>query len=306
MPLFPSQVGFRNCIEASLNWSLVVAPVEEEIACGGVYVHVPADARELVENPSDVARLRLGKRVSAMVSLVDGLVGCQRRCGCCSRMEVSAEIPEEIIIAIDVDTDCRVNASCGVRGISILAPQRVGFLVVPDTIGIDQREEDDAGVQCFDHVGLGIALRAVRQAGRVFLSEQQVRDEVDEIIRATAFSGVNSGGEVDVVRVGIYLARHSALSARSLGSSIGYVKCRDSVFVGKPLDRGIDFIGIHDGADIAVPAIRSRADTLRRNLPTLESIAFADRGFRGSLPADLVKEVANIQIPRTKKLPLCL
>src|SRR5262249_23729965 len=103
---------------------------------------------------------------------------------------------------------------------------------------------------------------------------------------------------------GIYLSRHPALSAGSLGGSVGQVKCRDPVFIDQPLNCGTDFIRIHDRTEIAIRVFGSGADTLGWDFPTLESIAFAYRSVRSPVPTGLVKKVANIQTPITKKVPL--
>src|SRR4051812_17775053 len=50
----------------------VVAPRMVDLATRreAVYVHEPANARERVEQPTDIARLALGKRIGALINLV--------------------------------------------------------------------------------------------------------------------------------------------------------------------------------------------------------------------------------------------
>ena len=241
---------------------VVVAPIEQYVANGGMDVHVPADARKLVEYPSDIACFRLGERVRPVIRFIDWSIGGEAGCACCRRVKVLPEIPQKIIISVDIDANGGVIAGGGVSGIAVLAPKRIGFLVVANAIGIHQWKEHDSGVQCLDDVSFGVGFGAVSQADGVLLREEQVGNEIDQIIRATALSGVDAGSEIDMVGVVVDGSNHPAFAARSFRSGVRNVERGDAVFVYQSLNRRVYFVDVQYRAEVTVAGIRTCPDTL--------------------------------------------
>jgi hypothetical protein len=61
-------------------------------------------------------------------------------------------------------------------------------LVVAHAVGVSHGNEDDTSAERFLDVLVGVDLVAVSQTDAVLVRIQQIRDEVDEVVRAAAFA----------------------------------------------------------------------------------------------------------------------
>ncbi len=90
-----------------------ISPTVEHVAGKGVNVHEPSQPRIGFDQPFDVFRLRLRERLGPVKGRVTWIVRGERASfvSVCVGMEVLAEIPEKIVVAVNIDTDLVVVAS---------------------------------------------------------------------------------------------------------------------------------------------------------------------------------------------------
>ena len=138
-----------------------------------------------------------------MVEVTSRIVRGERPERECAGRECGPEVPQERVVAVDVDADPRWVAAAVLR-VAVLAPECVVVLVEPPAVRVHAREHDDVQVldDRADRRGAE-RLPAVDERCPVRVRLEQVGGEVDADLRAAPFARVSAGGEQDTVTSGV-------------------------------------------------------------------------------------------------------
>src|SRR3954470_17857974 len=179
---------------------VVVAPVVEDVLAEGVDVDEVGYRPVPVEQPGDVGGLRFGCGAGSEVDLLTRVGGGPHGR---VRAELGGVVPEEVVVAVEVDTGATPPAGGagrlpGVGGPAVLAPHRVdGHGVVPAVrIGLWGDDHVEV-VHDLPHLGCADAGAALGDAGAVPVGVGEQPDEVDQDVGAAPFAGVHPAEQVD-------------------------------------------------------------------------------------------------------------
>ena len=188
----------------------VVAPGVEDRAAVGVQVDEAADLRILLEEPPHVPVLGFGERRRAVEQVVAGIGRGERSRSLRRRGERRLEVPQEVVVPVDVDTDAAGDAAAAGR-VPVLAPHREHGLAVVTAVGIDIREDDELDVvDDRGDVGGGVGHAAVDEPGTRGPRLEQVGRQVDQDVGAAPLPGVRATDEQDAVVAGTSRRRSAA------------------------------------------------------------------------------------------------
>jgi hypothetical protein len=171
----------------------------ENIARVGVDVNEIASVRKTVDKPLNIPRFGLRKWARPMEEVGTGVGRCERvhvRAG----SERRREVPEEVVVPIDVDASLACRSSPA-RRIAVLSPHRLVRVgraahAVEALIGIDVWEDNDIGpINDRLDVGCRERLAAVCQAGVGRVGLEEIGGEVDEDVRPAPFASMDSADE---------------------------------------------------------------------------------------------------------------
>ena len=223
-------------------------------------VEEPRQAWILVHDPDDVLNLRLGGWALSVVDLASSVIGC-------SSAEIGALVEESLVVPSKVKVAIQVNAcaTATVR-ITVLAPARVTLLVVVDAIWVDQRQDCDSSRQSSLDLGVCVGLWAILETGAGFVGSQQVSQEIDDIVRSSTLSSMDTTLKEDAWAAAIGDTSHRT-------SVISLARSREGLELRVSLDessqsRG-DLVDVEDGTEAAV----LDTDTLGSDGTVLETIS---------------------------------
>lgn len=81
-------------------------------------------------------------------------------------------VPEEVEVAIKVDTDGKVLTRNRALRVAVLAPEVAVGLIEANTVRVGERNEDDTGPQSLLYLGVGVRLVAIGKTLAVLISPQ--------------------------------------------------------------------------------------------------------------------------------------
>lgn len=99
-------------------------------------IHVPPNSFEGIHHPFDRFGFRFGVGRSAVVSLRARI--CGSYVWSHSRCEQLAEVPEEVEISVEIDSNGARHVGRSIRWVTILSPAGVGLLVPCHTVGVGE------------------------------------------------------------------------------------------------------------------------------------------------------------------------
>ena len=160
-------------------------------------------------------------------------------------------------------------------------------MVVGDAVGVDEREEDDAGREDGLYLRIGVRLAAILQASTRFVCCEEIRDPVDQLVRTPTLACMQSSTEVEAV-CGLVCAS-ADVGGRLRCAVEGLVWQGDgahTVGFDQSLDRGADLSNVHDAADRC--ACRLCSKTYRGDSAGFEAISRSNRCCGSSFDGLLV------------------
>jgi len=153
-----------------------------------VNVNVPVDVGVLVIHPGHISRLRLGERCGAVESLGSGVCGCWRD----GRIELLGEVPEEVEVPVEVYTNAEGFVGPSRGWVAVLSPEVAVGLVVAHAVWVQHGNEYNSSTKSLLDLAVGVLLVAVSETNTVLVRIKKVRDEVDQVVRPSALTCVDS------------------------------------------------------------------------------------------------------------------
>lgn len=157
------------------------------------------------------------------------------------------KIPSKVKVSVQVDSN---GSSAGSRlGVSVFTPAAVGRLIISNTIGIAEGDEDNSGGQSSLNLSIGVRLGTVCQANSVLVGVEKISNEEQKTVRTSSFTGMDHSIQVDPVRVGARSSIASYQASRdrcTIESFIRGRECWNSVNGGKTLQTAGDFVDVED------------------------------------------------------------
>lgn len=242
-----------------------------------VKINVPPNLLERVKNPLDSSCLgfREGSRA------VESLRRRVRRCnvGPDTGVELLQEVPQEVKVPVEVDAVAGSVAWRRRSRVSVLAPARVGGLIVGDTVRVAQGHKHDTGLQRTLDVAVGPGATAVGDTLVVFVGVQQVGDEVDDVVRRATLARVDGTVEEGTVPIGgcAVLSAPADCTTKDgavLKRLIGGLECVETVLVGESIKGRTDLDDAQKLAGISADGLCSQ--TAGDDLAALEPITLSD------------------------------
>lgn len=258
---------------------LITAPAVEHVACVRVQVNEPTDLGVCIKHPLDVLGLGLREGAGSVVRLRASRGGGDAGLHA-GRKEV-LEVPEEVEVAVQI----HAHGSARV-GVAVLSPAAVGRLIIGNSIGVAQRNEDNSGGQGGLDLRVGVCLGSVRKANVVLVGVQQIRDEVQHAVHGSALSSMDVAVEEDTVGIVAGASGASNLGSEHSGALVGLVrglKRCDSVRAREALQTALDLVDVQERAE-GGGGLRSQSSW--RCCSGTESIAGANGRSIARLAAD--------------------
>src|SRR5258708_7434641 len=145
----------------------------------------------------DVLGLRLTLGSVAVIRFLRGIGRCQVGIYCCGS-KGRVEIPQEILVSVDINSDLRRNAAA-IGGIAVLSPKSIDRSALREipTVRIHTRKNDDIYLlnEGF-HLSRRKILSSIADAGSSCVGITQIRRQVDQDLATAPFPGMDSACQV--------------------------------------------------------------------------------------------------------------